>query len=223
MADEPIRVLVVDGHRTFAELLGLAVGRQPDLQYVGHAATGADALRLVDELHPDVVLMDADLPDADGIVTTERLRAGHPRTRVVVLTTSTEPALVGRAATAGVSGVLAKNGALGDVLNAVHTAHGGGMTVSSHLLAGLLRSTAEGAGRPGDGRPAGGLTVREHEVLRLMGVGLDVGSIARRLGISVHTCRDHTRSVLAKLHAHSRLEAVAVATRRGLIGRHQDC
>jgi DNA-binding NarL/FixJ family response regulator len=118
-----------------------------------------------------------------------------------------------------VSGLLAKNGALGDVLNAVHTAHGGGMTVSSHLLAGLLRSTANDAG---DGRPAGGLTAREHEVLRLMGVGLDVRAIAGRLGISVHTCRDHTRSVLAKLNAHSRLEAVAVATRRGLLSRHHD-
>jgi DNA-binding NarL/FixJ family response regulator len=222
MAHDPIRVLVVDGHRTFAELLGLAVGRQPDLQYVGHAATGAEALRLVDELRPDVVLMDADLPDADGIDTTERLRAGHPETRVVVLTASSEPALVGRATTAGVSGVLAKNGALGDVLNAVHTAHGGGMTVSSHLLAGLLRSTADTEERTGDGRSAGGLTAREHQVLRLMGVGLDVRSIAHRLGISVHTCRDHTRSVLAKLHAHSRLEAVAVATRRGLIGRQRD-
>jgi DNA-binding NarL/FixJ family response regulator len=91
LTGEPIRVLVVDGHQTFAELLGLAIGRQPDLRYVGHAATGAQALRLVDELRPDVVLMDADLPDADGIATTERLRARHPDIRVVVLTASTEP------------------------------------------------------------------------------------------------------------------------------------
>jgi DNA-binding NarL/FixJ family response regulator len=215
MTDPPIRVLVVDHHQTFAELLGFALGGQPDLRYVGHANTGAEALRLVEELRPDVVLMDVELPDADGIVTTELLRAGHPETRVVVLTASTEPALVGRAAAAGASGFLTKNGALGDILHAVHTAHGGGMTVSSHLLTGLLKSTAPGTDPAGG--PSGGLTAREHEVLRLMGTGLDARAIARRLGISVHTCRGYVKSVLAKLEAHSQLEAVAVATRRGLL------
>jgi DNA-binding CsgD family transcriptional regulator len=89
------------------------------------------------------------------------------------------------------------------------------MTVSSHLLTGLLRSTSNPAVAGGAGS---GLTPREHEVLRLMGAGLDTRTVARRLGISVHTCRGHTKSVLAKLDAHSQLEAVVVATRRGLLG-----
>jgi DNA-binding NarL/FixJ family response regulator len=146
MTDTAIRVLVVDDHPRFAELLGLALDGQPALDYVGHARTGAEALRLVDELRPDVVLMDVALPDLDGIAATERLRASHPQTRVVVLTGRTEPALVGRATAAGAAGFLTKNGAFGDVLNAVRTAHAGGMTVSSHVLAGLLR--------PGAGQPA---------------------------------------------------------------------
>jgi DNA-binding NarL/FixJ family response regulator len=156
--------------------------------------------------------MDLELPDVDGIEATMLLRARHPETRVVVLTASTDPALVGRAAAAGASGFLTKNGALGDVLHAVHTAHGGGMTVSSQLLTGLLKSTSA--------QPAaatGGLTARELEVLQLMGAGLDARAIARQLGISVHTCRGHVKRVLAKLDAHSQLEAVAVATRRGLL------
>jgi DNA-binding NarL/FixJ family response regulator len=119
---------------------------------------------------------------------------------------------VGRATAAGASGFLSKNGPLGDVLNAVHTAHGGGMTVSTDILARLLRSTT-----PVVGPRAGGLTAREHEVLVLMGSGLDPRAIARRLGISVHTCRGYVKAVLGKLGAHSQLEAVAVATRRGLL------
>lgn len=139
MTDTAIRVLVVDDHPRFAELLGVAIAGQPALSYVGHARTYAAALRLVDELRPDVVLMEVALPDLDGIVATQRLRDSHPQTRVVVLTGRTEPALVGRATVAGAAGFLTKTGAFGDVLNAVRTAHAGGMTVSSHLLAGLLR------------------------------------------------------------------------------------
>ncbi|HET9517693.1 MAG TPA: response regulator transcription factor [Actinoplanes sp.] len=219
MTATSIRVLVVDRHQTFGELLALAIGGQPDLHHVGHAATGAEARRLVAELRPDVVVMDVDLPDDDGVVVTEQLRAAFPDTRIVVLTAAAEPELVGRATAAGASGFLTKDGALGDVLHAVHTAHGGGMTVSSQLLTGLLRSTAPAvaAGAGANGARCGGLTAREHEVLRLMAAGMDARAIARRLGITLHTCRGYVKSVLAKLDAHSQLEAVAVATRRGLL------
>ncbi|GAB1645501.1 response regulator [Krasilnikovia sp. MM14-A1259] len=212
MGDQVITVLVVDGHQTFAELLGVALRGQPDLRYVGHARNGEQAIRLAAELKPDVILLDPELPDADGIAIAELLRHRQPETRVVILTASSEATLVGRATAAGAAGFLSKNGALGDVLNAVHTAYGGGMTVSTDILARLLRSTT-----PVVGPRAGGLTAREHEVLELMGSGLDPRAIARRLGISVHTCRGYVKAVLAKLDAHSQLEAVAVATRRGLI------
>jgi DNA-binding NarL/FixJ family response regulator len=209
---EAISVLVVDGHQTFAELLGHALAGQPDLRYVGHALTGAEALRLAAELKPNVILLDPELSDADGIAIAELLRVRQPDTRVVILTASDESALVGRATAAGAAGFLSKNGALGDVLNALSTAHGGGMTVSTDILARLLRSTTPVVGPRG-----GGLTVREDEVLQLMAAGLDARAIARRLGISLHTCRGYVKAVLAKLGAHSQLEAVAIATRRGLI------
>jgi len=215
---DTITVLVVDGHQTFAELLGHALAGQADLQWVGHARTGAEALRLAAELQPDVIVMDPELSDADGIAIAELMRHRWPDTRVVVLTASNEAALVGRATAAGAAGFLSKNGALGDVLNALRTAHRGSMTVSTDILARLLRSTTPAvAGQRGNGLTAGGLTQREDEVLQLMAAGLDARAVARRLGISVHTCRGYQKAVLAKLGAHSQLEAVAIATRRGLV------
>ncbi|GLY01381.1 MULTISPECIES: response regulator transcription factor [Actinoplanes] len=210
--DATISVLVVDGHQTFAELLGHALAGQPDLRWVGHARTGAEALRLAAELLPNVIVMDPELSDADGIAIAELIRVRQPDSRVVILTSSEEQALVRRATTAGAAGFLSKNGALGDVLNALRTAHRGSMTVSTDILARLLRSTTPAAGPRG-----GGLTAREDEVLQLMASGLDARAVARRLGISVHTCRGYQKAVLAKLGAHSQLEAVAIATRRGLV------
>ena len=207
-----ISVLVVDGHQTFAELLGHALTGQPDLSYAGHARTGAEALRLAAEVRPDVILLDPELSDADGIAIAELIRVRQPETRVVILTASTEQALIGRATAAGAAGYLSKHGPLSDVLNALRTAHGGRMTVSTDILARLLRSTS-----PVSGPRSGGLTTREDEVLQLMAAGLDARAIARRLGISVHTCRGYVKAVLAKLGAHSQLEAVAIATRRGLV------
>jgi len=106
MAEAVITVLVVDGHQTFAELLGVALRGQPDLRYVGHARTGAEALRLVADLRPDVVLLDPELSDSDGIAIAELMRHRYPDTRVVILTASNEQALVGRATAAGAAGFL---------------------------------------------------------------------------------------------------------------------
>ena len=212
MGDAGITVLVVDGHQTVSDLLGVALRGQPEMRYVGHARTGQEALRLVNDLRPNVVLLDPELSDADGIAIAEMMRHRYPDTRVVILTASNEAALVGRATAAGAAGFLTKNGPLGDVLNAVHTAHGGGMTVSTDILARLLRSTAPVAGpRPG------GLTAREHEVLELMAAGLDPRAIAGGLGIGLPTCRGHVKALLGKLGVHSQLEAVAVARQRGIV------
>jgi DNA-binding NarL/FixJ family response regulator len=205
-------VLVVDDHQTFAELLALALQAEPSLTYVGHAGTSAEAMRLVGEVSPDVVLMDVQLPDVDGLTTTERLRARYPDLRVVVLTAHAEASLLTRAAHVGACGFLPKDGALRDVLQALRTAQRGGMVVPAHLLAGVLRGEAD------DNGPAvSALTGREREVLRLMGRGADVRTIARELSISVHTCRGYVKSILAKLGAHSQLEAVMAAIRLGLL------
>jgi DNA-binding NarL/FixJ family response regulator len=209
-----ITVLVVDDHQTFAELLAIALQAEQSLSYIGHARTSAEARELVSRLRPEVVLMDVQLPDLDGISTTEQLVAEYPQLRVVILTAHAEPSLVGRAAAAGACGFLPKDGALRDVLQALRTARRGGMVVPSHLLAGALSA---GADRKAATGPASVLTSREHDVLRLMARGLDARAIANGLGISVHTCRGYVKSILSKLDAHSQLEAVMKAIRLGLL------
>jgi DNA-binding NarL/FixJ family response regulator len=209
-----ITVLVVDDHQTFAELLAIALQAEQSLSCIGHARTSAEARELVSRLRPDVVLMDVQLPDLDGISTTERLVAEYPQLRVVVLTAHAEPTLVARATVAGACGFLPKDGALRDVLQALRTAHRGGMVVPAHLLTGALDA---GAQRSAGSTPASVLTCREQDVLRLMAEGLDARAIAGELGISVHTCRGYVKSILSKLDAHSQLEAVMKAIRIGLL------
>ena len=216
MAEEPgsITVLVVDDHQTFAELLAIALQSEPQLRYVGHAQSSAEARELVGRLRPHAVLMDVELPDVDGIKTTEHLVADYPELRVIVLTAHAEPSLVSRAVAAGACGFLPKGGALGDVLQALRTAHRGGMMIPAHLLSGALSPAAP---RAGPAEPVASLTGREREVLQIMALGRDARAIAKELGISLNTCRGYVKSILAKLHAHSQLEAVMKAIRTGLL------
>jgi DNA-binding NarL/FixJ family response regulator len=211
---EPITVLVVDDHQTFAELLAIALQSEPQLRFVGHAQSSAEARELVARLRPDAVLMDVELPDVDGIKTTEQLMDDYPELRVIVLTAHAEPSLVSRAVAAGACGFLPKGGALGDVLQALRTAHRGSMMIPAHLLSGALNPAAS---RTASAEPVTLLTGREREVLQFMALGRDARAIANELGISLHTCRGYVKSILAKLDAHSQLEAVMKAIRTGLL------
>lgn len=206
------RVLVVDDHRTFAELLSRALDAEPDLESVGHAQNSAEAIRAVPRLRPDVVLMDLQLPDRDGISTTAELTRDFPDLKVLILTAHAGTEEMARAGEAGASGFLAKDGSLTDVLDALRSARRGSVILPDGLPDLLGPDTpARGTGR------AVSLTPRELEVLRMLGRGHDPRSIARELGVSLYTCRGYVKSVLAKLEAHSQLEAVVIATRSGLI------
>ena len=208
-----IRVLVVDDHRTFAELLARALDAEPDLECVGRAHTAEEAVRAVREHRPDLVLMDLQLPDRDGIATTEDLVDEFPHLKVLILTAHAGPTEMARAGAAGAVGFLAKDGSLTDVLDALRSAQLGSLILPPSVVAGF--SIREGA----DERPPGdqGITPRELQVLRLLGLGHDPISIAKELGISVHACRGHVKNIMAKLDVQSQLEAVFVASRSGLI------
>ena len=207
---DPMRVLVVDDHDTFAELLVGALDREVDMVCVGHATTGAEGVAMVGRLGADVVLMDIQLPDMDGFAATEQILATDSTVRVVMLTAHASAHLVARAARAGACAFLHKTGHLADVLVTLRTARSGDLAIDPALAARLVKRGVSTPSRPT-------LTPREQEVLELMGTGKDVTTIARELQMAPHTCRGHVKSLLAKLGAHSQLEAVIVAVRTGLI------
>jgi DNA-binding NarL/FixJ family response regulator len=209
--------VVVDDHRTFSDLLALALEQEPDFTCVGTASSVAEALPLVDKLRPDLVLMDVRLGDGDGVAATAELTKLDPRLRVVVLTAHTDTMLMQRAADAGACALLPKDGSLPDMLHALRTSQQGGLFVHPALMKALTiaHSPGEEYLEP--------LTPREAHVLNLLADGSDARAIARSLGISVSTCRFYVKGLLVKLDAHSQLEAVVIATKRGLVsvGSHR--
>jgi len=215
ISPEPARVVVVDDHTTFAELLAQALDRENDLVHVGNAGSAGTAVELCREVRPDVVVMDYHLPDGNGLDAAGAILQDFPETRIIVLTGNPTPEILGRAAGSGICGFLPKDGSLRTLLDAVRFARPGSMVVHPSLLA-----VQQGA--PADPQPSGVLTARESQVLALMAAGNDVRANARLLGISENTCRGYVKAILGKLGAHTQLEAVAVARSRNLLPKAPD-
>jgi DNA-binding NarL/FixJ family response regulator len=184
------------------------------MRCAGIAATNAEARALLVTTQPDVLLTDVRLPDGDGIDAARGLLRLQPDLRILVLTAYIDAQLAGRVASVGGCGIIPKESSIATLLAALRRASAGEMTLERSVLSALV-DHAQPARQPA--APATGLTERESEVLLWLGRGLDPQTIARRLGISVHTCRGHVKSILAKLQAHSQLEAVVKAIRLGLI------
>lgn len=211
------RILIVDDHRSFAEALALAVDQEPDLRTAGIAVDVREALDLVRREPPDVVLTDVRLPGVDGIEGIRMMREIAPEVPVVLFTGFADPSVLRRGVRAGAAGIISKQGSLADIVGAVRAAANGQMIVDRSTLVRLVAHREE---EPEPAAPrAVSLTPREREVLGLLGDGMDPTAIARKLGISVHTARDHVKSILRKLDARSQLEAVILAMRSGLLER----
>lgn len=210
--NESIRVLIVDDHQMFAELLSRVLRDDPDIQVVGTATSAAGAVRAAARLSPAVAVVDYRLPDADGIVTATRIRESSPTTSVLMLTADRSTYVVTAAIEAGCAGFVTKETAVGQLVSAIRSVAQGQRYLSPELLSQFLAGVSAGAGGE-DPR----LTDREWEVLRLMSRGCSNKEIAKRLVLSLNTVRNHVQSVLIKLGAHSRLEAVAVASDRGML------
>lgn len=214
--DEPpvtaIRVLIVDDHEVLSASLAMVLDHEDDITTVGLASTLAAARDLVPTVKPDVVLLDHRLPDGDGVAAIHELVELHPAVEVVVLTASTGDHVLMDAVDAGASGFLSKTRGIEDVVAAVRAAAAGESVISPEMLARLLRRVQRGRRQTGTE-----LTDREREVLSLVAEGLSNAAIAERLVVSVHTVRNHIASLSAKLGAHSKLEALSIAIRQGML------
>lgn len=211
--ESPSRVLVVDDHQTFTDLIALALGGEDDLECVGAAHDAAGARDLVAALSPDVVLMDVNLGGDDGLDLTAELLRERPELLVVVLTAHGDAEVMRRATRAGASVLLPKNGSLPELLSGLRGARHGALVVHPELLRTLVIAVPEPPGRPAPPM----LTPREQAVLERLAGGRTVTMIARELDISVHTCRGYVKTMMAKLDVHSQLEAVVVGVMHGLV------
>ncbi|GLW07170.1 DNA-binding response regulator [Microtetraspora sp. NBRC 13810] len=195
-----------------AEALGLALGRAAGIEVVARAGSVAAAVADTERWRPDVVLLDRRLPDGDGVAAIPRLSAAAPGVRVLVLTGEASPAVAARVAEAGGAGLIVKSAGLRKLESAVREVAAGGAVFEHALLAGVLnRLTGRARGSGAE------LTARERETLLLLAEGASTGQISERLGVAHNTARNHIQRVLEKLGARSKLEAVAVARREGLL------
>ncbi|WP_409056991.1 response regulator [Streptomyces sp. SYP-A7185] len=215
-AAAPIRVVLADDERMVRTALRVILSAEPDLEVVGEAASGAEAVSVVRELAPDVVLMDVRMPETDGIRATEQiLRTQADPPRIVVVTTFENDSYVYEALRAGASGFLLKRADADSLVQAVRLV----ARSDSLLFPAAVRALAAEYARETPAAPAwvGRLTGRESEVLRLMAKGLTNAEIAGRMGVGPATVKTHVAAVLAKTGARDRTQAVIAAYEAGFM------
>jgi DNA-binding NarL/FixJ family response regulator len=213
-----IRVLIVDDHAVVRRGLLAFLATEPDLDVVGDAADGADALAQIARLdaegrRPDIVLMDLQMEPLDGIETTRRIRARHAGVDVVALTSFAEEERVRAALEAGAAGYVLKDADADEVVAAIRSVHAGAVQLDPAVARRLLASS----GPPAREDAVGGLTARELDVLRQLGDGMANKEIAANLGLSERTVRTHVSSILGKLGLSSRTQAALWAAREGVV------
>jgi len=218
---DPIRVLIVDDHALFRRGLEMVLAEESDIELVGEASDGAEAVDKAGGTLPDVVLMDIRMPKSSGIEACRAMKEVVPSAKIVMLTISDEEEDLFEAIRAGASGYLLKDIPYDEVADVVRAVHGGQSLINPSMAAKLLTEFAALAKRDGEERaqqvPAPRLTDREMEVLRLVARGMNNREIAKELFISENTVKNHVRNILEKLQIHSRMEAVMIAVREKLI------
>jgi DNA-binding NarL/FixJ family response regulator len=215
---EKLRVIIVDDHALFRRGLEMVLENEADIEVVGEATDGQQAVDKTQELMPDVVLMDVRMPRRSGIEATHRIKELMPHVKIVVLTNSDEEADLYEAIKAGASGYLLKEISSEEVADAIRSVVQGHSRISPAMASKLLSEFQAMSKRTDDRQPLAPpkLTERELQILRLVAKGLGNREIAQQLFISENTVKNHIRNILEKLQLHSRMEAVIYAVREKL-------
>jgi len=201
-----IRILSVDDHPLVRSGIGTLIATQPDMQLVGEASTGKEAVQLHRELNPDVTLMDLQMPDMNGLDAIIAIRSEDPTARIIVLTTYSGDALAQRALKAGAQAYVLKSLVRTEILTTIRAVYEGERHVQADVAAEIAKHTADAA-----------LTTREIEVLRLIASGHANKEISARLFINEETTKTHIKNILAKLGAKDRTHAASLGLKRGII------
>src|SRR5918911_4169162 len=208
-----IRVAIVDDQPLFSDGLGRIVGAQPEMEVVGTAHDGKSGVAMCQELRPDVVLMDINMPIMNGVTATSRLRELLPDTKVLILTVNSDDAYVFRGIKAGATGYLLKDCTPEDLSRAIKTVHAGDTIMAPEIARKMLLAFEEADQEPSAPR----LTEREVEIINAIARGQGNKQIARALHISEKTVRNHISNIYKKLHIYDRTQAVLYAIREGLV------
>jgi len=219
LPSERIRVLVADDHALYRRGLEMVLGQEDDIEIVGEAGDGAEAIRRAEELLPDVVLMDIRMPRRSGIEACTAIKDVVPSTKIVILTISDEESDLYEAVRAGANGYLLKDVPGEEIADGIRAVVGGQSLISPSMASKLLTEFATMI-KKSDERPAlpvPRLTTRELEVLKLVARGMANRDIAGELFISENTVKNHVRNILEKLQLHSRMEAVVYAVRERIL------
>ena len=214
----PIHILIVDDHAVIRAGLRTILKAEPDLEVVGEAADGREALRLAGELRPEIILMDISMPApaGGGIETTRRLRDILPDARVLILTVHEDESLLREAIQAGAAGYIVKRAAEAELVGAIRAVWRGDMYVHPAMTRVLFKDLAGQPTLDKRGSPES-LTPRETEVLRLLARGYTNRQIADALNVSVRTVEGHRANLMSKLELHSRVELTSYAEEHGLL------
>lgn len=213
-----IRVVLVNDHTSVRELLAIRLAAEPDIGVVGEAGTLAEARQMIRGIEVDVAIVDLHLPDGYGTTLIRDLRATNPSASALVLTASGDRRRHAEAVAAGAAAVLHKAVRATEIIDATRRLHAGQAFLSREELGELLLLAGEWQGRDEAERTAlGRLTAREREVLQLLATGMENREIADRLHVGIETVRSHVASLLGKLRVESRMQAVLLALRHGLI------
>lgn len=213
------RILLADDHALFREGLGIIIASQPDMEVVGEAGDGLEAVVKALELKPDLVLMDIHMPGCDGLEATRKIKTALPDTTIVILTVRDDEEKLFEAIRSGAQGYLLKNIHSREMLEMLRGALRGEAAIPPRLAGRMLEEFRRMSrqGRPSTGDEPDLLTPRELEVLGCVAQGMTDKEIATHLTLSLHTVKTHLRNILSKLQVRSRREAVRLAKDRGIV------